>query len=591
MLSKTQLVNRHESGLVKLVLSTVLVLGFGPLGQAQLQITELMFDPGSGDTDWEWFEVSNTGGTAIDLDSYWLDDLGEAIPNTASEAPSIINALSGGSATNTAVPAGGVAVVYDGAALAFDDQRFRSAWQLGAGVPLIAAADFPSLNNGGDAIGLWATRSLYDLDVIEDPPTSGTFVVGGFTNAAVSIDYRSGFPTGANSPSIYWDGTSPVTDGTNWQRSVSGEQGAVTSVETFLPGQSQLNGELDIGNPGVVPGGTPPAELLITEIMYNPRSDEADWEWVEIYNNTGSTIDFSTNPHVFDDAAGSALASENVVSGSIDDDATAVLFNDTRITLQNMREAWGAGLNYIPISSSWPSLNNSDPGDTLGLWSDLAEYTADEDLEMNRTFGNADVTVDYENGINSWPLADGNGSIHLKDLGGNVSLADSWALSASADGFSSFNPQIIFESGQPVDHSGGDIGSPGSFPGSSSLADGDFDASGLVDIDDLNLVLFNWSEEGATLPIEWVHMRPADVAVVSVAELNKVLFTWNQTGSSTGVVPEPSALVLAVMTVCGLALGHRRRATRARGELTLVIAAESPRRVRLKPTSHFHEDP
>jgi len=87
------------------------------------------------------------------------------------------------------------------------------------------------------------------------------------------------------------------------------------------------------------------------------------------------------------------------------------------------------------------------------------------------------------------------------------------------------------------------------------LPDGDFDASRLVDVADLNLVLFNWSALGATLPGSWTHQRPGDTEEVGIAELNLVLFNWNAS-SVTAAVPEPSALGLlclgAILAVSGM---------------------------------------
>jgi len=80
--------------------------------------------------------------------------------------------------------------------------------------------------------------------------------------------------------------------------------------------------------------------------------------------------------------------------------------------------------------------------------------------------------------------------------------------------------------------------------------DGDFNASNLVDLADLNLVLFNWNELGANLPTGspdgWTHQRPGTPGhsePVGLTQLNLVLFNWNQSGPTT-VVPEPTTLVL-----------------------------------------------
>ena len=92
-------------------------------------------------------------------------------------------------------------MLYDGAALAFDDSRFHSAWQLASGASLISVNSFPSLNNGGDAFGLWPNKSAYDMDV-GDGDDDGDLEIVQFTNSAVNIEYGGGelgFPGGNDS--------------------------------------------------------------------------------------------------------------------------------------------------------------------------------------------------------------------------------------------------------------------------------------------------------------------------------------------------------------------------------------------------------
>jgi len=84
--------------------------------------------------------------------------------------------------------------------------------------------------------------------------------------------------------------------------------------------------------------------------------------------------------------------------------------------------------------------------------------------------------------------------------------------------------------------------------------DGDFDNSGTWDLPDLNLVLFNWQQNEASLPVEWVNLRPATVGLES---LNMVLFNWQQP-SSLAVVPEPAGLALLLLGGLGPAFRRRR---------------------------------
>ena len=225
--------------------AVAVALAAGQSAFAQLQITEMMINP-TDEGVWEWIEIQNTTGSDIDLNGYYADRLGDGDIPAAGTSPNIQNTV----ASNTIVPANGVAVIYDGflgatSPATHDDSFFRQAWGLDASVPLISADFFPALTNSGNAIGFWANRADYDADLI-DPELGGaacgdpgadmnTCVVGGFANAAFSIDYN-GFPTGANGESIQWNGSGSNLDGANWAVSVSGASGAITSSAVNVTG-------------------------------------------------------------------------------------------------------------------------------------------------------------------------------------------------------------------------------------------------------------------------------------------------------------------------------------------------------------------
>ncbi len=589
------------------------VLAVGTHGAAQLQITEVMYDSVE-DSNWEWFEVHNSGTSSIDLDGFFFDDNGGAA-YAIDAAPNISNAASGGNATNTVVPGGGTAVLYDGDGLDFDDSRFRSAWKLSTAVPLIGVASFPSLNNSGDTLGLWADRAAYGRD-LGDADGDGVDEVVQFTNATLSLDYSVDFPDGKEA-SIAWNGTGDFHNGAEWVVSEEGIGGAVTSIQTFLPGMDPLNDAADIGNPGRPPSGTAPSGLHITEVMYNPASSDSNWEWVEIYNNTGAAIEFASSPGVLDDKGGAPLTEANIASGSVDDATVAILFNAANTTIDNMKAAWGSDNNYIPVTH-WSALNNG--GDLLGIWSELdAGYEGDK---ADDVFDSAIASLEYFDS-DGWPADDGNGSIHLTDFSLSPANGDSWELSTEDDGVS-FHAAQIFAEGAPEDHPGGDIGSPGRPPGETQpptasvdfngdstvdcndinmlygqissgdnnaifdvnqdgtvdaddipsflaaagtergyegpVAMGDADFNGIVDASDLNAVGLNWLQEGVS---GWCQGDFTRDGTVDASDLNHVGLAWlsDVRGPAKGdihhAVPEPSTILLAVVTLTGLGLRRK----------------------------------
>ncbi|MEM7312219.1 MAG: lamin tail domain-containing protein, partial [Planctomycetota bacterium] len=295
---------------------------------AQLRITEVMFDSESAEPRWEWFEVQNTGATAIDLNGGYARDMsGDDLV-----APNIDNTLT----ANTVIPAGGIGVIFNSGSN--DHTIFRQAWGLGPNVPLIGIpSGWSSLNNSGDSFGIWANTTAYTAD-LGDGDMDGDLEVVQFNNALTSIDYN-GFPDGGAGVSTYWKGTGDITDAAEWATSMTGVDGAYQS--SLVTTMNNINSTDDAGNPGISPTGSA-AGLHITEIMFNPRSDEPEWEWVEVVNNTGATIDFASGEFFLDDAAGNAIGGANITSGSIPDGGVAVLYNDD-LAGADFDAAWGAG--------------------------------------------------------------------------------------------------------------------------------------------------------------------------------------------------------------------------------------------------------
>ncbi|MDZ4656358.1 MAG: lamin tail domain-containing protein [Bythopirellula sp.] len=516
---------------------------------AQIEVLEVMYNA-TDDTAWEWIEVRNTGGSAINLNGYLGFNLGDA--DITDPNPTIDSGVD----PDTTINPGEIAIIYDGFYGTanpnnFVDQKFRDGWGLGAGIKVIGAQFFPALTNTvgaqGQSIGFWASDAAWKTDQtpIEDDPINnpGVFTnrTTSFANAAFSLDYSGAtFPSVDGVSSITWTGNGSNQVGTNWVQSVSGSNGAVTSSLVTFPGS--VNSANDVGNPGIAPPGTPATTgLHITEIMYDPASSETDprWEWVEIYNSTGAAIDLAG--YVLDDFNATAHASANIAAGSVPAGGTAVLYNSI-LTGADFAAAWGATLNLVPVTN-WTvavmSLNNSPSGtapfrqESVALWSSFASYTGD-----NVTQANAVAKLEYNEGT-GFPTLSNGPSITLADLSFDPNDGASWDNAINGDAIGSFNATAL--SGILTLHPGGDVGSPGSFTVVVGGTPGDFD--GDSDVDGRDFLV--WQRGGSPVPF-------------SAADLATWQGAYNGGLLSAVSVPEPTSLAMLALALVPMVCGRKR---------------------------------
>ena len=475
----------------KTVAVLAIVLWFPWSSFAQLQITEFLYDTRSSEPAWEWFEVHNASQAEIDLDGYIFDDRSTSTGRTS---PNIV-AMVGDVAVNTVIPPGQTAVLYNGGALDFEESRFRTAWGLGSHVPLVGVNGWQSLNNDvdGDAFGLWDSLEAYELD-LDNVDGDADVEVSSFDSAVAWLDYGAeGFPRSGAGNSLQWSGNGDLHEGENWR--ASDADTARTSIATTLEGLA-INDTRDIGNPGIVVGFPDGFDALaITEIMYNPASDEPGWEWVELYNGSDASIDFASTPYFLDDRSGDDLSEPNVNTGSLGPGQTAILI-PSATSADDMQTAWGEN-NYIPVTA-WPSLNNG--GDLVGIWSDAEEYAFDGELAGDRLADGAVFSIAYLVGDEDWPNTGQGTSISILDLADDVNAGANWAVSFDGDDHSFFANAVI---ASQSDHDGGDVGTPGLF-GEAAPSGLDLDGNGTVNADDAAL-LCNVVGDGSVADFLSVH--------------------------------------------------------------------------------------
>ncbi|NRB65135.1 MAG: ExeM/NucH family extracellular endonuclease, partial [Saprospiraceae bacterium] len=209
----------------------------------------------------------------------------------------------------------------------------------------------------------------------------------------------------------------------------------------------------------------PQPELLITEVMYNPRSSEDDWEWVEVYNS--GILPISVDGYVLDDGNSSYHSTANVGAGIVGPGQTAVLYNADDLDADDFVSAWGARINLIPVTG-WSRLSLNNSGDILALWSSFSDYDGDEGARNN-----AIAIVDFDDSA-PWPIDDGSSSIYLTDLTAiDPYDGSNWSLSAVGAATPAGGAAYMSRA-ESTSNGGEDIGSPGGefvFPGELLLSE------------------------------------------------------------------------------------------------------------------------
>jgi endonuclease/exonuclease/phosphatase family metal-dependent hydrolase len=238
-------------------------------------------------------------------------------------------------------------------------------------------------------------------------------------------------------------------------------EGAHTSTITHAVSSADSNyNNFPVGNvvANIVDNDFPaPTSIVISEIMYNPASDETSpgvAEWVEIVNAGTTAVDISGWKLEDEDATpwGAIPASTVLNAGQI-----VVLFDSTFTTAATFRAEWGVPTGALVIGVTWASLANS-PSAT------------NEILELWDNVGSQKDIVNFDD-ASPWPSGANGPSIYLKSSSLDNNSGANWARSIvnQASAVSPAGPTF----------STSDVGSPGRF-----FLPGDYNTSGVVDTAD-----------------------------------------------------------------------------------------------------------
>lgn len=215
----------------------------------------------------------------------------------------------------------------------------------------------------------------------------------------------------------------------------------------------------------------PPTSIVISEIMYNPASNEggaASPEWIEIVNTGAGAVDLGGWRFDDEDAANWGAIQAGTI---LNPNQIGVFFDSAFTTVAQFRIDWAVPAGALVVGVSWGSLGNSPaPGNEV--------------LQLIDNLNTVQDTVNYDD-TNPWPAAADGPSIYLKNLAADNSVGSNWGRSAAV------NKAV---SPTSVTYSAADIGSPGRV-----FLAGDYNLNGVVDAADYVLWRKTLGQTGAGL--------------------------------------------------------------------------------------------
>ena len=207
----------------------------------------------------------------------------------------------------------------------------------------------------------------------------------------------------------------------------------------------------------------PEPELVISEIMYNPDSEETEpgvAEWIEVVNAGNVSVDL--NGWSFDDEDSTDWGAFPATSLEVGE--VAVFFDQDFTSEATFRTAWSVPASAQVIGIEWGSLANSPSAQS-------------EILQLLDNAGNVQDEVNYDDS-GDWPSDSPDGpSITLIDVAADNNVGTNWARS-EAGVAQAINPTSPFSTE--------DVGSPGF---AARAVDGDFDDDGGYGISDVDALV------------------------------------------------------------------------------------------------------
>ncbi|HEX7861442.1 MAG TPA: lamin tail domain-containing protein [Verrucomicrobiae bacterium] len=295
---------------------------------AKIRITEVMSDPGGGALPKsDWWELTNFGTNAVDLTGWMFSDAGGDLE----DAVVITNV--------TIAPSESIIFVENLTRAQFlawwGPDRIAPGTQIITYVGVRFAAD-------GDSLRLWAPGTTSENAVYEQ-------VTFGAAESGVSFGFDPDTGVFGELSRINVNGAFPSVDG------------------------------LNVGSPGRIRGGPPPAQtadLRITEVMSNPGATNAfaKSDWWELTSFDTNVVDLSG--WRFNDATGGIEDAFVIPGGTRISPGESIIFVED-LTPSEFLAWWGTNVPAGTQIITYNDIGLSENGDSLRLWTtNIAEvYT------------------------------------------------------------------------------------------------------------------------------------------------------------------------------------------------------------------------